>query len=82
MQATRFSLIERFAELTGATDNEIASIISANAAGDISRSTVQAYRTKRLPENLSDRQKDNLVQAARHYRQQVYERVAEMELYT
>lgn len=73
----RFSMIAKFYELTGASDFEISNIL-----GGISRSTVQAYRTERLPENLSEEQKERLIKAAQHYRQQVYEMVAELELYS
>lgn len=70
------SLVEKFAALTGASDQEIARLLN------IARSTAQAYRTGRLEENLNERQKANLVTAARAFRQQVYEAVAELEMFS
>ena len=74
--ALRISLIEKFAALTSCSDGEIARLLG------MSRSTVQAYRTGRLEENLSAQQKHKLVSAAQTYRQQIYEAVAELEMFS
>lgn len=67
-------LIARLADLTGASDGEIAHIL------DMGRSTVQAYRTERLQENLSDAQVKMIVDAAHRYLEEVQRGVAEIEL--
>lgn len=71
----RISLVERLATLTGWTDNDIASLLG------MARSTVQAYRSGRLEENLTEKQREVIVKGAREYRDQVYQAVAEIELY-
>lgn len=71
-----YSLIAKFYELTGWTDGHIASLL------EMPRSTVQAFRTGKLSENLTEAQRERLVTAARAYRQEVYEMVAEMELFS
>lgn len=81
-QHRKVSLIEKFAELTGWSDGDIAVLMTISATEKLARSTVQAYRTHTLPEALTEAQKAKLLDAARAYRQQVYEQVAEMELYS
>jgi predicted XRE-type DNA-binding protein len=71
-----YSLIAKFYDLTGWTDSQIAGLLG------IPRSTVQAFRTAKLNENLSEAQREKLIEAARRYRQEVYEMVAEMELFS
>lgn len=81
MAANRFSLIAAFYELTGWTDAQIAALLSSPTR-TMPRSTVQAFRTQKLDENLSDDQRERILEAAKQYRQQVYEAVAQMELYS
>lgn len=69
-------LIARFAELTRATDSDIASLLG------LGRSTVQAYRTDRIPEKLSDAQVELLVTKANEYLAHVSKTIAEMEMLT
>lgn len=69
-----YSLIAKFYELTGSTDGHIARLLG------MPRSTVQAFRTGKLNEKLTEAQRERLVEAARSYRQEVYEMVAEIEL--
>lgn len=71
-----FSLIASFYELTGWTDVQIAQLLGT------ARSNVQAFRTGKLPENLTQEQRDKLLNAARAYQAQVQASVAEMELYS
>jgi len=69
-----FSLIATFYDLTGWTDSRIAQMLN------MPRSTVQAFRSGKLTENLNPEQRDALVKAAQQYRLWVYNTVAEMEL--
>lgn len=71
-----YSLIAAFYELTGWTDAQIAQLLG------LPRSTVQAFRTAKLTENLTPDQRETLLRQAQAYRQQVYETVAMMELYS
>lgn len=69
-------LIARLAELTGASDGEISSLLN------IPRSTVQAYRVGRISENLTEQHVQQIVAAAHVYLEQVRQAVAELELFT
>lgn len=71
-----FCLVDRVQKITGWSDNDIAVIVG------LGRSTIQAYRSGRLPEYLDGQQIHNLMQALALFRDKLIQDVAELELMT
>lgn len=71
-----FSLIAALSELTGWTDLQIGQLLG------MARSNVQAFRTGRLRENLTEEQRTKILEAAKAHQAQVNAAVAEIELYS
>jgi hypothetical protein len=69
------SLLQRAQDITGWSDHQLAQIVG------IGRSTVQAYRTARLPEYLDGKQVAALRTALELYRDQIAQDVAEWSMF-
>lgn len=72
---SRTSLLGKAGALLGASDGDLAQITG------LGRSTVQAYRSGRLPEHLDGMQLQALLNACRLYRDQIAQDVEELEMF-
>lgn len=72
---SHYSLLGKAQDITGWSDQQLAQITG------LGRSTVQAYRTNRLPEYLDAKATQALLNALRLYRDQVAQGVLEAEMF-